>query len=281
MTEICIKGASGLGDTVYLYPIAKHFSTKYDTVHLMSNYPEIFESIPNVICHKHLKLNYVPIVEGDKVRKKEVDIRFTYGPRKHKIGTSQYEDMYLWAIENFNINFPKLELEIPWEIKNKELISTVRMIANKRSERKIAVVAAPYQPFGREDKFGDEIKIKPEMIQYICDDLKEMGYLVIVVGNEYALYEPICEYNLIGSTTVSDLFDLVSVADLTVTQIGNLLPISEVLGKKNITIFSENIPNCDHKFLKAITPDKCVHYKDLNLSLYDNEPVEKIYDFCK
>jgi ADP-heptose:LPS heptosyltransferase len=280
MSEICIKGASGLGDNIYLYPIVKHFASLYDKVYIMSDYPELFESLPNVTCSKHLKLNFIPIADGKTVRKKEIDLRCTYGPRKHKIGTDQFQDTYIFARTQGH-QIPDLKLELPWELKNTELVNTVRMIANKNAFRKIAVVAAPYQPFGRTDKWGSEITIDPEVIQYICDDLKELGYLVITIGNDFCLYEPMVEYNMIGQTTVPDMLDLVKMADLTVTQIGNLLPISEALNTKNITIFSKNIPNCEHKFLRAITPDKCVHRKDINLSMYDNEPVEKIREFCR
>jgi hypothetical protein len=281
MTEIGIKGASGLGDNLYLYPIAKHYSTTHDKVYLMSDYPVLFEPLPKVECFRHLKLNYIPIREGEKIRKKEIDVRCTYGPRKHIKGTSQFEDMYIFANERFGQSIPKLKLEMPWEIKNKELIDTIKLVASKNGPRKIAVVAAPYQPFGREDKWGDEIKIAPETIQYICDELKLMNYLVITVGNEFSLLEPMVEYNLINQTSVEDLLDLVYISDLCVTQIGNLLPMAEVFGKKNITIFSHNISNCEHKFLRAITPDKCVHYKNLNLSFNDDKiSKDRIHEFC-
>jgi ADP-heptose:LPS heptosyltransferase len=278
MSEIALKGASGLGDAIYAYPIVKYFASKYDDVYFMSDFPELFEDIPNVKCSKHLKINYIAIPNEESIRKRPIDVKFTYGPRKHIPGTSQYQDMCIFAKKSYK-DIPDLPLKIDWEIHNAELINTVKLVAKGR---KICVVAAPYQPFGREDKWGDEIKIQPESIQYIIDDLKQLGYLCIAIGNKFCLYEPMVEYNLINQTSLTDLMDLMFICDLAVTQIGNLLPISEALNKKNITIFSSNIPNCTHSFLKAITPEKCVHYKNLNLSLYDDKlDLNKVHEFIK
>ncbi len=262
MAELAIKGASGVGDSVYGYPIANYYSKDYDKIYYMSNYPELFEGIKNVECHRHTKLNYISLPEAESARKKHIDIRFSYAPRKHIPGTSQFEDSCISAgIQS------RVELKIPWTVRNTALTRRVRESAKGR---KVCIVAAPYQPFGRDDKWGDEIKIDPESIQRIMDDLREQ-FLFVLTGNKYCLYRPTCtEYDLIDQTSVTDLMDIISTADCCLSQIGNLLPMSEALEKKSVIIFSHKIPDMKHPFLRAITPEKTIHRKDLAYSVTDN-----------
>ena len=225
MKELAIKGASGLGDAIYLYPIVEYYSKKYDKIHVMSDYPELFETIPNATCFRHLKLNYIPVRERNNVRKVPITIRATYGPGKHKKGTSQFEDYYVFAgIKT------KIELRIPWNIRNTELTNIVKNIAK---ERKICIASTPYEPFGRDDEWGAVLRIKPEIIQAIvCKYRKEI--LFISTGNKFCLHRTSCEYDLVDQTTVSDLMDIVSVSDICLSQIGNMLPMAECQGKKNL-----------------------------------------------
>ena len=62
--KIC--GASGLGDALFAYPIVKYFSENHETVHYMTNYPEIFAPLTNVKTYRHLKLNYVTLENNEK-----------------------------------------------------------------------------------------------------------------------------------------------------------------------------------------------------------------------
>ena len=164
---------SGLGDGIYMYPIIKWFCNSYDKVHVMCNYPEIFETLPQVQCHRHLKLNYI-VLPNENNRKQNIEFRFSYGPYKHHHGSSQYQDMLTFGRRQYP-ELPNLPLEMPWEVKNAELVDKINSVAGKR---KIAIIAAPYQPFGRTDKFGEEIKIDNQVMQIIVDDLRVMGYLL-------------------------------------------------------------------------------------------------------
>lgn len=278
MTEIGIKGQSGLGDSIYLYPIVKHFSPKFDKVHVMTNYPELFGSIENVTCYRHLKLNHV--TEETTQREIPISVRASYAGGKHKPGTSQFEDYCL-----FSGITDKLNLSLPWTIKNKDLESVVKNVAKGR---KISIVAAPYQPFGRDDKWGNELCINPESIQSIIDKHNK-EFLFIAVGNKYCLDKLSIEYDLIDKTTIPDLLDLVKMSDICISQIGNMLPMAECMGKKNLIIFAdytrkikEPYRSKEESFLSAITPEKCVHYKHLNKSVYDNEETIGVFrELCR
>lgn len=257
---IGLKGASGLGDSIYGYPIAKYYASKYRKVYYMSDYPELFESIPNVEISPHKKLNYITSSDGIQ----PVDIRFTYCGRKYILGTSQFEDSLLSAKIRENV-----DLAIPWEVRNEELCDSIREAAHGR---KICILAAPYEPFGREDKWGARLRIDHNSMAKIVYD-RELNEKVFFVqtGNKFVLHNFDGAYNLICKTSAADLMDLVYISDVCLSQIGNMLPMAECQGKHNFIIFSESAMTCGEKFIEAIIPEKVVHYKKINKSVLDTD----------
>jgi hypothetical protein len=262
MSEICLKGASGLGDTIIAYPIIKHYSKLYDTVHYMTDYPELYKSIGNVKCYPHQKINYIQ--DGDK--KIGVDIRFTYCGRKYTPGSSQFEDSCISAgIKE------KLDFNIDWPSKNEQY----------EKQRPICILAAPYEPFGREDEWGAILRINPKIMHAIVDEYKDRVDF-IQIGNRFVLHKINgVTYDMVNKTNVTELMDLVKMADVGLSQVGNLLPMCEALGVKTFTIFSEEALKCDNRFISSITPEKVVHYKDMNISVKDTEIKKAVESFGK
>ena len=272
MKTIGLKGASGLGDSIYGYPICKYYSERYDIVHYMTNYPELFKSLDNVVCHEHKKLNYISLDHGVK---QPVDIRFTYCGRKYTPGTDQYTDSLMSAKISDD-----LPLSIPWNIQNKELIKTINK-KNFLSCKPICLLSAPYEPFGRDDEWGKLLRIDPNIMQSIVDKYKKDVFF-IQIGNRYTLHKiDGVHMDLVNETTVSDIMDLASYADISLSQIGNALPIAEAVGKKSFTVFSDKALRCENRFISAITPEKVVHYKDRNTSVIDNNIKKAVESFGK
>ena len=255
MTTIGLKGASGLGDTILAYPIVKYYADRYDVVYYMTDYPELYETLRNVVCSKHEKVNYINIRGGIK---HPVNIRFTYCGRKYTEGTSQFQDTCMSA------GVPKtLECKIDWTIKNKQ--------NDYRNDKPVCVLSAPYEPFGREDQWGKLLRINNDVMDAIVESYKDRVDFV-QIGNKYTLYKvPNVKHDLVNKTSVSDLMDIVSTCDIGLSQIGNLLPMCEALGKKSFTIFSKKALMCDNKFLNSITPDKVVHDRSKNCSIIDDD----------
>ncbi len=260
MTKIGLKGASGLGDSIYGFPIIKHYAKKYDQVYCMSNYPELFSTLENVSVHKHVKLNYIKMHDGTK---QPIDIRYTYTPRKYTAGTSQFTDALISAGIKEDI-----KLEIPWGLSASRLALDVW---DKAKGKLVCVMAAPYEPFGRDDEWGKILRIQPTIMQDIVNSFNDKVFFILV-GNTYVLHDiKNVGIDLVGKTTVSELLDLVTPSDFGISQIGNLLPICEALNKRNFIIFNEKAMQCDNRFIAAITPEKTVHYKKLNKSIKDTD----------
>jgi len=260
MSTIGLKGASGLGDTIIAYPIVKYYAERYDTVYYMTDYPELYELLDNVECYPHQKVNYFRLRDGNR---HPVDVRFTYCPRKYTPGTSQFQDSCLSA---------KVPIDLPLKIDLN--------LAKYKRDKPYCVLAAPYEPFGREDEWGAVLRIVPKVVQNIVDEYKDRMDFV-QIGNDFVLHKIDGTHDLVGSTTVIELMGLVANADVTLSQIGNLLPMSEALGKKSFTIFSKSGLETENKFISSITPGKTVHYKDLNCSIIDDDrkAVEKFGRF--
>lgn len=267
--EIGLKGASGLGDTIIAWPIVKYYAKRFDIVNYMTDYPELYETIPNVRCYPHKKLNYMIDAAG---RKHPVDIRFTYCPRKYTPGSNQFEDSCISAKVSESI-----KLEIDWIIQNDNLVEDILAAS---LGKKICILAAPYEPFGRDDDFGKLLRIKPDIMQAIVDKYKDKVYFV-QVGNNNVLHQIKGIMNIINKTTVSDLMDLVQVADFTLAQVGNMLPLSEALGTPSFTIFSSDGLKSENRFISSIKPEKVVTYPKINKSVIDGNITEAVEDFGK
>lgn len=274
MSEIGLKGASGLGDTIYGVAIAKYFSSKYDTVHIMSDYPMLFSHIPNVKCYKYQKLNYIKTPKGDI----PITKRFTYCGRKYTPGTTQFEDSYISiGIEE------KLDMSIPWKVRNKELVDDIK---KKAAGKKICYLQPPYEPFSREDQWGALLRIKPDIMQSIVNKYSDSIFFIQSGSLKWTLHKiNNTQMDLVGKTNYVDGLDIISVCDFSIAQIGNTLPMSECHNKKNFIIFADAALKCDNKFLSAITPEKVVHCKQLNCSVIDNESIDivlnKFEEFIK
>ena len=267
MSEIALKGASGLGDSIYGVPIAEYYSRQYDVVHIMAGYPVLFDHLPKVKCYKHEKLNYIR--NGD--RKIPIGKRFTYCGRKYTAGTTQFEDSYL----SIGIQ-EKLKLEIPWTIKNHKLIDDIKQKANGK---KICYLQPPYEPFSRADQWGALLRIKPDIMQAIVDEFNDEIFFVQSGSPKWTLHKiKNVQMDLVGKTNYVDGLDIVSMCDTGLSQIGNTLPMCECQNKKNFVIFSHAAMISENRFLASIIPEKVVHYKKLNCSVIDNEKIRHILE---
>jgi hypothetical protein len=115
---VTIRGASGLGDSILMYPLVKQLANDY-SVYVFSRYPEVFTN-----------LNNVSTIPFD--RDSQVDIDCCYLSRKGE-STSQYEDVVIASqlpFEEFRFEFPHIKINWP------------------STTKKICVVQNLYPPMG-------------------------------------------------------------------------------------------------------------------------------------
>jgi hypothetical protein len=226
-----IKGASGLGDAVYLYPIVKHYVTQTQDLRVMTNFPEIYAD---------LKVKTIPFT------KQHGDVNCNYCNRKYTKGTTQFEDMVINAgLENHDIQF-----EMPYKRKSR-FISTP--FEDDDTGMPLCVLPAPYLPMNSQK--SKELLYNIDVVQELIDE--NMSFLFVQVGNDpIARFE--VDYDFCGKTSVNDLLDICSLADIIITPPGNLLPMGEALNKKTFLIFSEKGLKSKDPFISSITPEKLI-----------------------
>lgn len=241
-----IKCASGFGDSIYMYPITRYLLKQNRKLNLivMTDYKDIYK------CHP-----YRERIEFVKHSKDFANFKISYCGRKYKSGTSQFEDVCIAA------EVPKdIKYNIDWKIQNKELIDNIKKLS---SGKPICVVSAPFKPFGRVDEFGKELTVNFKRMNDLIARNKNDYYFIQTCKNtpEYILNN--INLNLAGKTAISDVLDIMSIANRSVGQIGHILPLSEVFKVPCMLFFSRRGINCENRFISSITYEKVVHYKKL------------------
>lgn len=243
-----IKGESGLGDSIYLYPIVKSYLDNVtEPIAVYSNYPEVFQD---------LKCLVLPF---SKNRDDEAKI-FSYLPNKSNSETTILED--ITASCSYQINFHKEH-----KIKNHDLIKNI--LRNKTNNKKICIIR--YIEPRHNNKRIDNLDCDPNIINRFISEFQKDYYFVGIGTSNY--HNITCDMDLMGKTSVSDLFDLVFISDLVIAQVGYTVPLCELIHKNNIAIFPQKWQTAN-PFLKTITPNKiCGKYTSC---IYDDQDFSSI-----
>ncbi len=243
-----IRGESGLGDSIYLYPIVKSYLDNVkEPIAVYSNYPEVFEDL------KCLVLPFSKNIDD------EAKI-FSYLPNKSNSETTILED--ITSSCPYQINFYKEH-----KIKNHNFIKNI--LKNKPNNKKICIVR--YIEPRHNKKRLDNVDCNPNLINRFISEFKKDYYFVGIGTNNY--YKIKCDMDLMGQTSVSDLFDLVFISNLVIAQVGYTVPLCELLHKNNIAIFPKKWQTAN-LFLKTITPNKiCGQYTS---HTYDDQDFKDI-----
>ena len=238
-----IRGESGLGDSIYLYPIVKSYLDNVtEPIAVYSNYPEVFLGLKCVV------------LPFSKKTDDETQI-FSYLPDKTNSETTIIEDITSSCA--YNINFYKEH-----KIKNHNLVK--KILEHKKNNKKICLIRY-IEP--RHNRKGiDNLDCDPTIINKFISEFKKEYYFVGIGTSNY--HDIRCDMDLMGQTSVSDLFDLVFISDLVIAQVGYTVPLCELLHKNNIAIFPKKWQMAN-PFLKTITPNKiCGEYTS---SVYDDQ----------
>ena len=237
MTKFEIRGPSGLGDAIYVNPIAQAFSRMYDKVLVRTKYPEVFK-----YCKK---VETVPFKKGG------ADKEFNYGgKRREDQSTSQWQDLLITS--GLSMNTPYV---IEWRLTNRQL---EKMINDNAENKKILIMSSPHVPFARLDKFGLELIPNWKKFIPLLEYAKDNGYFIIQAGKGKCLwdYGKLIDIDLTNKTTVCDIMDLGIIGDVFLGQPGFIVPLAEGNGKNLYLIFSRRGLNCNTEFLKNITGKK-------------------------
>lgn len=228
---IRIRGGRGLGDSLYVRPVAQHFVRAGESVAVHSDYPEVFIGSG---------------VAVEPFRRDGVNVLAHYTAGKANLNTTQWQDICASA------KVPELPLRFGWAIKNHSLVADLRARA---AGRKLVIVHGGRTPMGRKDGYGAELLPYRHAFDVALDALT--GCYTVLVGNAPQIYPLRADLNLNGTTSVSDLLDIGSTCDGIVAQCSFCVPLAEVFDKPLLAIWSARgmAPGVP-AYIRAVTPKK-------------------------
>lgn len=227
-----IRGGSGLGDSLYVRPVAEHFVRAGEAVTVLSWYPDVF------------------IGSGAQVaffeKKTVVDTIAHYSPGKRNPATTQWQDVLRCAgIAQ------ALPLSFEWRVKNRALIEGLRKQALGRP---IVLVHGGREPMGRGDNFGIELLPGQGAFEAALGAFEDC--LTVRIGRGRTIYRLAAGVDLNGGTTVADVLDLAWSCDALVAQCSFAVPLAEAFDKPLLAVWAAQGLVSQQRYISTITPAK-------------------------
>jgi hypothetical protein len=243
-----IRGGMGLGDALYVQSVARYFVQRGEKLAVCTEWPDVFRPLGDMVKIKPFTRMGVQILAHYSLRKGIKD-------------TDQFQDCCIQA----KIKEP-VELRLDWRVIRPELIADLR-----RHGKPIALVQLPRSPMGRKDGFGAELLPDCRAIQNCIDALRGR-YTVVQVGSGKPLYEFTgIDVDLANKTTVCDLIDIASAADLFLGYVSFMVPLAESFDKPALFVWSRRGLSAPHPYIQRITPSKILH-KRTSFYVMDDDP---------
>lgn len=228
---IRIRGGRGLGDSLYLRPIATYLARTGQQITALSDYPEVFEG------------SGVPV---EPFRRSHATVVAHYISRKSDQRTTQYADM----LESARIADP-VPLRFGWTVRNVVLVERLQALA---AGRPIVLVHGGREPMGRTDGFG--LDLMPQQRGFDCALSMLDDCYRIRVGQLPVVYPISVDDDLTGGTSVYDLLDLAWISAGIVAQCSFAVPLAEVFDKPLLAVWSSRGLNSANDFVRTCTPQK-------------------------
>lgn len=224
-----IRGGRGLGDALYIRPIADHFLRRGEQVKVLCSYPGVFTGTAAVV---------------EPFMRVRTDVVAHYVDGKRNPSTTMWQDVCACAGVS-------ADMRINWTVQNQRLIADLRA---KAAGRRIVVVVGGRRPMDRADGFGIELLPKQQAFDAALGMLSDC--LLVQVGKNEQLYPLKTEVNLNGKTSITDLMDIGAVCDGVVGQCSFAVPLAEVFDKPFLLLWGARVSASPHPFIAVMTPQK-------------------------
>lgn len=238
----------GLGDSLYLQSVARHFVSKGYEVEACSKWHDVFRPL-------------APHVHVSPFRRDRISHVAHYSARRPVRGTTQFEDILITAgIKE------QVDLYLDWSIVNKALIEDLIARAGKRP---IVLVQLPRPPMDRTDGIGAELLPDCKHIQQVIDHIGDRAFF-IQVGRGKRLFDFRVDLDLAEQTSVSDLLDIASYADGFLGYVSYFVPLAEGFATPALFVWSSRGLKARNEMVRSVTPEKVLHRKDICRAIADD-----------
>lgn len=225
-----IRGGSGLGDSLYVRPVAEHYVRAGHRVTVKSNYPGVF------------------IGAGAKVEpftRIGTNVLAHYTSRKDRTDSNQWQDIC------HNAQVGDLPLSFKWEVQNRLLTDDLKAMARGKP---IVMVNGGRPPMDRTDGYGNEMLPLRAAFDTVLAALE--GCFTVEVGKGVELYPLTADVDLNGRTSPADLLDIASVASGLVGQCSFMIPLAEALDKPLLCVWAAKGLVSRTLYIQQCTPQK-------------------------
>lgn len=249
-----IRGGAGLGDAIYIRPIAEHFVRAGEKVTVCSGYPEVFLGSGAAV---------------EPFDRFNIQVLAHYVNGKRDTTTNQWQDI----CKSAGVSVP---LRFNWQVRNPQLLEAIKTDA---AGRPLILVHGGRTPMGRTDGFGAELLPKRDAFTAALAALK--GCFLVRVGKGADLYPLPVDVDMNGGTSVSDLLDMATICAGVVGQCSFAIPLAEVFDKPLLVVWAAHgMQSNMHPYIRAITPQKVLS-KPTSRFVVDDWPVEKIHEAAR
>lgn len=251
-----IRAGRGLGDAIYLQSVVRHLVQKEQNLTVCTDWQDVFLPLRD-------KVKFLPFT------RQNIRIIAHYSARKSFKDTTQFKDCCVQA----GINEP-VELKIDWVQINKQLIESIK------TDKPLLVVALPRAPMGRNDRFAIDLLPKKDIYQMAVDILKEK-YTILQIGAGKPIYNlENIDIDLTDKTSVTDLFDIASVADGFLGYCSYIIPLAESFNKKGLYIWANKGLRSAEQYINTITPQKILEHSNSKYFIdnWDEPKIRQIID---
>lgn len=239
----------GLGDAIYLRAITFHLLGQLEHVTVYTPWPEVFED---------LKITVRKINEQGKA----CDLRPLAYSRKS--GCEGPQDQFSRACRRAGF-MDKIGLSIFWKVRNTALLDSIRRQAKGRRilmYQSIKDFNNPYQEL-----------LRPDVKAFNGFVSKCHEFFRIKVGGKGwlapAYRDAPCDLDLVGRTSVHDVFDIASIADTIFCEPCFLVVLAEAMDKPFTCMFSRRGIESAITTVSDINPQRIFNKPHLATAVYD------------
>lgn len=246
-----IRGGSGLGDSLYMRPIAEYFAKRGQQVTALSNFPDVF--IGSKVGVEPFARNNCHVVAH-------------YVSGKENPDTTQWQDICVAAGASTALRFN-------WSLTNTALVERIKREA---AGRRIILVHGGRTPMARMDGFAMDLLPSKSTFDAVLGGMTDC-LSVAIGGDDGICYQPHVDVDLTGKTTVAELLDLAWVCDGVVAQCSFAVPMAECFDKPLLAIWSHRAAGSNQAYIRTITPRKVLSKASSTFAMddWDNERISE------
>lgn len=246
---IQLKASKGLGDAIYLRAIAIHLIERGEKLEVFTPWRQVFDDLP-------LAVRGLGEITGDE--------DWRYGKACLHCRILNAPDLFSMACLQAGITEPVI-LRMNWQARNHELVDSIR-----RESRGLPIFV--FQPLKVCTNLNERL-MRPQAEAFARVVAEHGDHFRVMLGHPAHVQDMnlACEMNLVGRTSVTDVFDVGTIGDKFFGEPCYVTVMAEALGKPYACMFSRKGIESGRTFVSNLKPERFFHKPHLATAIFDEE----------